>query len=66
MITSTTNLIQLQSGIKDHVKGQYEFRNKHNVTHTITKEMAGYSAIKSYLEKNISTILPFPEIPKSL
>jgi hypothetical protein len=27
MITSTTNLIQLQSDLKDHVKGEHEFRN---------------------------------------
>jgi hypothetical protein len=27
MITSTTNLIRLQSYLKDHVKGDYEFRN---------------------------------------
>jgi hypothetical protein len=27
VMTSTTNLIRLQSDLKDHVKGQYEFRN---------------------------------------
>jgi hypothetical protein len=25
--TSTRNLIRLQSDVKDHVKGEYEFRN---------------------------------------
>jgi hypothetical protein len=27
LITSTTNLIQLQSNLKDRVKKEYEFRN---------------------------------------
>jgi hypothetical protein len=30
MMTTTTKLIQLQSDLKDHVKGQYEFRNTGN------------------------------------
>jgi hypothetical protein len=30
MMASTTNLIQLQSDLKDHVKGQYEFQNTQN------------------------------------
>jgi hypothetical protein len=29
-ITSTTNLIRLQSDLKDHVNGEYEFRNARN------------------------------------
>jgi hypothetical protein len=52
MMTSTTNLIQLQSDIKDHIKGECDFRNTQNGTCVITKEMADYSAMKSYLEKN--------------
>jgi hypothetical protein len=27
VMTSTTKLIRLQSGLKDHAKGEYEFRN---------------------------------------
>jgi hypothetical protein len=42
----------LQRGLKEHVKGQYEFRNKRNGTRVITKQMADYSAMKFYLEKN--------------
>jgi hypothetical protein len=52
MITSTTNLIQLQSDLKEHVKGKYEFRNKRNGTRIIKTEMADYLAMKSYLEKH--------------
>jgi hypothetical protein len=50
-MTCTTNLIRLQSELKD-VKGEYEFRNSQNGTSMITKEMSEYSAMKSYLEKN--------------
>jgi hypothetical protein len=41
----------LQSDLKEHVKGDYEFRNKRNGNHIIIK-MADYSAMKSCLEKN--------------
>jgi hypothetical protein len=30
IMTLTTNLIRLQSDLKDHVKGEYEFRNTRN------------------------------------
>jgi hypothetical protein len=52
VMTSTTNLIRFQIYLKDHVKGEYEFRNTLNGTRFITKEMAKYSVMKSYLEKN--------------
>jgi hypothetical protein len=51
-MTSATSLIRLQSDLKEHVKGEYEFRNTRNGTRFITKEMADYSAMISYLEKN--------------
>jgi hypothetical protein len=47
-----TNLIRLQSDLKDHVKGQYEFQNTRNEIRIVTKEIEDYSAIKSYMEKN--------------
>jgi hypothetical protein len=50
--TFTTNLSRLQSDLKDHVNGQYEFWNRWNGTCIMTKEIAEYSAIKSYLGKN--------------
>jgi hypothetical protein len=51
-MTSTTNLIQLHSDLKEHVKGEYEFRNSRNGTRIITEEIADYLAMKSYLEKH--------------
>jgi hypothetical protein len=52
MMISTRKRIQLQSDLKEHVKGEYEFRNTRNGTRIITKEMADYLAMKSYLEKH--------------
>jgi hypothetical protein len=51
-MTSTTNLIRLQSDLKERVKWEYDFRNTRNCTRIITKEMANYSAMKPYLERN--------------
>jgi hypothetical protein len=50
-MTSTTNLIELQSDLKDNIKGEYKFWNARNGT-CIMKEMADHSAMKSYLGKN--------------
>jgi hemin uptake protein HemP len=52
MMMSTTNFIRLKNDLKDHVKGEYEFRNTRNGICIITKEIVVYSAIESYLEKN--------------
>jgi hypothetical protein len=52
VMTSTTNIARLQSNLKEHVKGEYEFRNTRNGTRIVTKEMEGYSAMISYLMKN--------------
>jgi hypothetical protein len=52
MMTSTINLIQFQSNLKDHIEGEYNFLNTRNGTRIITKEVTDYSAMKSHLEKN--------------
>jgi hypothetical protein len=52
VMTSTTSLIRLQNDLKDHVEGEYEFQNSWYGPRIITKEMADYSAMKSYLERN--------------
>jgi hypothetical protein len=52
IMASTTNLIRLQIDLKDHVKGAYKFKNTLKVTCIIINEMANYSAIESYMEKN--------------
>jgi hypothetical protein len=66
VITFTTKLIRLQSKVKDHVKGEYKFRNTRYGTRIITKETADYSATQSHLEKNNVHYFTFSEIPKSL
>jgi hypothetical protein len=48
IITSATNLIQLQKHLKGIVKGSFEFQNARNRTRVLTKEMADFSAIKSF------------------
>jgi hypothetical protein len=66
VMSSTTNLIRLQSDLQDCVKGEYEYRNTRNETHIITKEMTEYSATKSYIEKNNFHYFTFPQIPNNL
>jgi hypothetical protein len=50
-MTSASNRIRPQSSLKDHAKGEYEFRNKRNGTRIIKKGKEDYSAMKSYMEK---------------
>jgi hypothetical protein len=59
-----TNFIRLQSELKDHIKEEYELRNTLNGTRLITKEMADYSAMKSYLKKNNVQYLTFSTYPR--
>jgi hypothetical protein len=49
ILTSATNLLQLQKNISGIVQGSFEFRNTKNGTRVLTKEMADYSAIKVLL-----------------
>jgi hypothetical protein len=44
VLTSATNLIQLQRHIKSIVTGSFEFRNTRSGTRIVTKEMADFSA----------------------
>jgi hypothetical protein len=41
VMASTTNLIPLQSDLKEHVKGEYEFRNMQNGTYIVNKRNGG-------------------------
>jgi hypothetical protein len=52
MMTLARNLVRLKSDLKDHVEGEYEFRNTRSQTRIITKEVADSSAMKSYVEKS--------------
>jgi hypothetical protein len=49
VLISKTNLIQLQRQPKGVVEDNFEFRSTKNGTRTITKTMADFSAVKSYL-----------------
>jgi hypothetical protein len=48
ILTSVTNLLQLQRQLRDIVKGSFEFRNTKTGTRVVTKEMADFSAIKDF------------------
>jgi hypothetical protein len=66
ILTSATNLLQLQKSIKGIVKGSFEFRNTKNGTRALTKEMAHFSAIKSFLSKKFSFYTFFPKSQKPI
>jgi hypothetical protein len=50
LITATTNQLQLQKFVKYMVKENFQFRNTRNGTRVITKTLANFAAVKSYLE----------------
>jgi hypothetical protein len=52
VLTSAADLILLQKHLKGLVTGSFEFRSTRNGTRVITKEMADYSAIRSYFDSN--------------
>jgi hypothetical protein len=64
ILTSATNLIQLQKKLKGMVKGNFEFRNTRTGTRVVTKEMADFSAIQQYLTSQ--NLHYFTFFPKSL
>jgi hypothetical protein len=67
ILSSATNLLQLQKNIKGIVKGSFEFRNTKNGTIVLTKEMADFSAIKSFfLSKKFSFYTFFPKSQKPI
>jgi hypothetical protein len=65
VLTSTTNLMQLQRQVKNIVTGSFVFRNTRSGTRIVTKEMADFSAIKKHLEThNLSYFTFFPKSEK--
>jgi hypothetical protein len=67
ILTSATNLLQLQKHLKGIVKGSFEFRNTKNGTRVLTKEMADFSAIKSFfLSRKPSCYTFFPKSQKRI
>jgi hypothetical protein len=67
ILTSGTNLLQFQKSIKRIVKGSFVFRSTKNGTRVHTKEMADFSAIKSFfLSKKLSFYTYFPKSQKPI
>jgi hypothetical protein len=52
VLTSAINIINLENNLKGVVKGNYEFRSTRNGTRVITREMADYSAIRTYFDSH--------------
>jgi hypothetical protein len=67
ILTSKTNLIQLQKQLKNVAKGDFEFRSTRNGTRVITKVMADFEAVKSHLScYNLSYFSFFPMSQKPM
>jgi hypothetical protein len=66
ILTSATNLLQLQKSIKGIVKGSFEFRSTKIGTRVLTKEMANFSAIKSYFLSKKYPSITSSQNPKNL
>jgi hypothetical protein len=52
VLTSAINFIFLQNKLNGVVKGNYEFRSTRNGTRVITREMANFSAIRTYFDSH--------------
>jgi hypothetical protein len=62
ILTSTTNLVQLQKELKIVVKENFEFRSTRNGTRVITRSMADFQSIKYHFEAhNLSYYSFFPK-----
>jgi hypothetical protein len=58
IITTTTNLIQLQTQLKSMIKGNIEFRSTRNGTRVITRVLADFQSVKSHFDaSNLSYYL---------
>jgi hypothetical protein len=62
ILTSATNLLQLQKKLRGLAKGNFEFRTSRNGTRVVTREMADFSAVKAYFtSENLSFYTFFPK-----
>jgi hypothetical protein len=67
ILTSATNLIQLQKQLKNVVKEDFEFRNTRSGIRVITRGMEDFLAIKSHFEgNNLSFFTFFPKSEKPI
>jgi hypothetical protein len=65
ILTSQTNLIQLQKQLKNVVKGDFEFRSTRNGTRVFTKGMADFEAVKSHFTNHNLSYYPFSPNPRN-
>jgi hypothetical protein len=66
VLTTATNLMQLQRHIRDIVTGNFEFRNTRSGTRIVTKEMSDFSAIRKHLDNNNLSYFTFPKTEKPI
>jgi hypothetical protein len=67
ILTSTTNLIQLQKELKIVVKGNFEFRSTRNGTRVIKRSMADFQSVKSNFDAhNLSYYFFYPKSEKPM
>jgi hypothetical protein len=67
ILTSATNLIQLQKKLKGVAKQSFEFRNTKNGTRVITKDMVDFQAVKSHFDScSLSYYSFFPKADKPI
>jgi hypothetical protein len=63
ILTSTTNLIRLQTQLQSVVKENFEFRRTRNGTRVITRGMADFRSVKFHFDSN--NLSCYPLYPKS-
>jgi hypothetical protein len=66
ILTSTTNLIQLQKELKIVVRGNFEFRSTRNGTRVITRSMADFQSIKSHFDAHNLSYYSYPKSEKPM
>jgi hypothetical protein len=59
VLTTSTNLMQLQKEIKGLVKGNFEFRSTCNGTQVVIRDMADYYSIGTHFDKNKLSFFTF-------
>jgi hypothetical protein len=59
ILISATNLLLSEKNLSGFVKGNFEFCNTRNRTGVVTKEMADFSAIKSFFQSKKLSFFTF-------
>jgi hypothetical protein len=66
ILTSVTNLMQLQKQLEGVAKQAFEFRNTKTGTRVITKDMIDFQAVKLHFESNNLSFRAFPKSDKRI